>query len=74
MMFHDSEFFDAVVTILLLLTICSSKHTVSFRTAPDCDIAMSTLYWWVQTLKMLCVDLFYLTEADLLFSKCNVFS
>ena len=41
---------------LLLLIICSSKHKISFRTAPDYDITMSTLHWWVQTLKQLCVD------------------
>ena len=42
---------------------------VASKTAPDCDIAMSTLYWWVQTLKKLCVAFFLITEADLLFSK-----
>ena len=35
--FHD---FGVIISILRLATICSLKNSVSFRTAPDCEIAL----------------------------------
>ena len=52
-----------------LRPLIAAKNEVSFRTGPDCYIAMSMLHWWMQTLKKLCVAFFLLTEADLQINK-----